>query len=95
MDRKMMLAEIPWQILTTPLGIPIVAIVSVFSWLIVDSISVQVGKVIRHRADHELKLELLAQGRDSEEIARIVAAGREPDDGDIRHRHRHRGAGLC
>lgn len=78
----MLLAEFPVEIFFTPFGIPIIAIISVFTWLIVASISEQVGKVMRHKANTDLKLELMARGLSSEEIVRIVEAGREYGEGE-------------
>lgn len=72
----MLFAEIPWNVLLSPFGIPIIAIICVFAWLIVASISEEVGKVLRHKATTDLKLELMARGLTSEEIVRIVEAGR-------------------
>ncbi|WP_144059338.1 hypothetical protein [Rhodopirellula sp. SWK7] len=72
----MLLAEFPWQVFMTPFGIPIVAIVCVFTWLAIQSISIAVAKVMCNRSDMELKMELLARGFTSEEIARTVEAGR-------------------
>jgi hypothetical protein len=68
-------AEFPWQIFLSPFGIPIVAILGVFSWLAITSISEAVAKVMCHRTDSDLKLELLARGFSAEEIARVVEAG--------------------
>ena len=74
----MLLAEFPWQVFMTPFGIPIAAIVCVFSWLIIAAVSEAVTKVMCNRNDSELKLELLARGFSSEEIIRTVECGRDP-----------------
>ena len=73
----MFFAEIPWEVFMTPFGIPIAAIVGVFGWLAVDSISEAVAKVMCNRNDTELKMELLARGFTAEEIARTVESGRD------------------
>ena len=73
----MLLAEFQWAIFMTPFGIPIAAIVCVFAWQIVQTVSDAVSKVLCRRADVELKQELIARGFSSEEIARVVEAGRE------------------
>ena len=73
----MVLAEFPWQIFMTPFGIPIAAIVGVFGWLAIASISEAVSAVMCSRNNAELKMELLARGYSSEEIVRVVQAGEE------------------
>lgn len=73
----MVLADFSWQILLSPFGIPIVAIVCVFTWLAIASVSEAVAKVMCHRQDADLKLELLARGFSSEEIIGVVEAGRD------------------
>jgi len=73
----MLIAEIPFTVLLTPFGIPIIAIICVFTWLAIASISEEVGKVMRHRADVDLKLELMARGMSSEQIVAVVQAGRD------------------
>lgn len=88
----MNLAEIPWQIFLSPFGIPIIAIVCVFTWLAIASISEAVAKVACHRQDADLKLELLARGFSSEEIVGVVEAGRDstPTGGDAsEYRYAH------
>ncbi len=72
----MFFAEIPWEIFMTPFGIPIAAILCVFAYLVVASISESVAKVMCNRNDTELKTELLANGYNSEEIIRVVESGR-------------------
>lgn len=71
-----MFADIYWGLIFTPLGIPVTAIVCVFTWLTVASISESVAKVLQNRSDAELKLQLLSQGYAPEEIALVVEAGR-------------------
>jgi hypothetical protein len=85
----MLLADFSWQIFLTPFGIPIVAIVCVFTWLAIASISEAVAKVFCHRHDADLKLELLARGFSSEEIIGVVESGR---DSTPTHEHHHRHA---
>lgn len=81
----MVLAEFPWAIFLSPFGIPIAAIVCVFTWLAIASISEAVSKVMCHRADADLKLELLARGFSSEEIIGVVESGRDstPRDDEV------------
>lgn len=71
-----MFADIYWGLVFTPLGIPITAIVCVFTWLTVASISESVASVLQNRSDAELKLQLLSQGYAPEEIALVIEAGR-------------------
>ena len=66
----MLLADFAWVLLMNPFGIPIVAIVCVFLWLTVSSIAEEVSKVYRHRANTDLKSELVARGLPSDEIVR-------------------------
>lgn len=73
----MLIAEFPFTVMLTPFGIPIIAIICVFTWLAISSISEEVGKVMRHRADVDLKLELMARGMNSEQIVAVVQAGRD------------------
>ena len=73
----MLFAEITWQILFTPFGIPICAILCVFVWLTIASISEAVAKVICNRNDTELKMEMIARGFSSEETIRVIESGRE------------------
>lgn len=72
----MLLAEFPWQVFTSPFGVPIAGIIGVFGWLAVSSISEAVSKVMQNRNDTELKLELVARGFSAEQIARTVESGR-------------------
>ena len=73
----MFIAYVPWQVFMTPFGIPIAGIIGVFGWLMIDSISSSIAKVMCNRNDTELKMELLAQGFTSEEMIRVVESGRE------------------
>lgn len=75
----MLLAEFSWSLFLTPFGIPIVAIVCTFTWLIFLAVSEAVAKVYCHRADVDLKMELLSRGYSSDEIVRITEAGRDLD----------------
>ena len=83
----MLLAEIPWQIFMSPFGIPIAAVICIFSWLAIASVSEAVAKVMCNRNDSELKLELLARGMTAEEITRVVEAGREGEPSKQTHQH--------
>lgn len=78
----MVLAEFPWQIFMSPFGIPIAAIIGVFGWLAIASISEAMATVMCNRDNAELKAELVARGFSSEEIVRIVQAGEQakPED---------------
>ena len=77
----MPIADFSWGIFFSPFGIPIAAIVCVFIWLSIVSISEAVTKVMKNRTDADLKLELLSRGLSADEIVRIVEAGRELDEG--------------
>ncbi len=84
----MMLAEFNWDaIFFNPLAIPIIAIVSVFTWLIIASISESISNVMNHRADVDLKMELFSQGVPADEIVRIVEAGRPGESAGQQHSH--------
>jgi hypothetical protein len=86
----MILAEF-WTVFLTPFGIPIAAIICVFTWLAIASISEAVSKVMCHRNDADLKLELLARGFSSEEIIGVVESGRDsaPTNSGAPHQHAH------
>lgn len=56
----------------TPFTIPVVAVVCVFSWMIVASIVAGVRGIVKHRNEVELKQMLVARGMSAEEIARVV-----------------------
>jgi hypothetical protein len=73
----MVLAEFPWQIFMSPFGIPIAAIIGVFGWLAIQSISEAVAKVMCNRNNADLKMELVARGFSSDEITRVVEAGED------------------
>ena len=68
----MFLADSPWLVFLTPFGIPIVAIIAVFTWLAIASISEAFAKVACHRNDADLKLELLARGFTAQEIVAVI-----------------------
>ena len=86
----MVLAEFPWQIFMSPFGIPIAGIIGVFGWLAIQSIAEAVSKVMCNRNNTDLKMELLARGFSSDEIARVVEAGEDSmPSAHQAHRHGH------
>jgi len=88
----MALAEFPWQIFMSPFGIPIAGIIGAFGWLAIQSISEAVAKVMCNRNNTDLKMELLARGFSSDEIARIVEAGEDGTPLHPTHHHGHAAA---
>ena len=60
------------SIFASALSIPFVAILSVFAWLIVQSIVAGVRGIVKHRNEIELKQSLVDRGMSAEEIERIV-----------------------
>jgi len=69
------------SILAYPLAIPIIAIVSVFGWLMVQSIVSGVQSIVKHRNEVELKQMLAERGMNADEIERVVrASGFSEDD---------------
>jgi hypothetical protein len=64
----------PMSIFSNPLSIPIVAIVSVFAWLIIHSVVQGARAIVKHRNEVELKQSLVDRGMSAEEIERVVSA---------------------
>ena len=66
------------SLFSSPFAIPIVAIISVFTWLLISSVvSVIVSGVkgiVKHRNEVELKQMLVDRGMSAEEIERVVNA---------------------
>lgn len=66
------------SLFNSPFAIPIIAIISVFTWLMISSVvSVIVSGVkgiVKHRNEVELKQMLVDQGMSAEEIERVVKA---------------------
>lgn len=64
----------------SPMAIPIVAIISVFTWLIIQSIVAGARAIVKHRNEVELKQSLVDRGMSADEIERIIhATSLEPD----------------
>lgn len=73
----------PLSLFTSPMAIPIVAIVSVFGWLIIHSIVAGVRGIVKHRNEVELKQMLIERGMSADEIERVVrATGLDPEEDD-------------
>ncbi len=73
----------PMSLFASPFAIPIVAIVSVFVWLIIQSIVSGAQTIVKHRNEVELKQMLIERGLSPEEIERVVQAtslDREAED---------------
>lgn len=64
----------PMSIFSNPLSIPIVAIVSVFGWLIINSVVQGARAIVKHRNEVELKQSLVDRGMSADEIERVVSA---------------------
>lgn len=60
--------------LVNPVAIPIVAIVCVFTSLIVSAIVQAVSQIVKHRNEIELKQSLVDRGMSADEIERIIHA---------------------
>ncbi len=59
---------------TSPFAIPIVAIGSVFAWMIIQAIVTGVSDIVKHRNEIELKQTLVDRGMSADEIERIILA---------------------
>ncbi len=71
------------SLLSSPFSIPIVAIMSVFAWLIIQSIVSGAGAIVKHRNEVELKQTMVDRGMSAEEIARVVeSTGIPPEEDD-------------
>ncbi len=66
----------------SPFAIPVIAIVSVFTWLLVRAIVSGVQAIVKHRNEVELKQMLVDRGMSVEEIERVVKATSGADDSD-------------
>lgn len=60
--------------LFTLFAIPVVAVLGVFTYLIVQAVAQSVCEASKHRADAELKIALAQRGMSAAEIEQIVAA---------------------
>lgn len=58
----------------SPFSIPIVAILGVFSYLIVQAIVAGVRGIVKHRNEVELKQSMVDRGMTADEIERVVQA---------------------
>ncbi len=58
----------------SPFSIPIVAIIAVFTWMIISSIVATVQGIVKHRNEVELKQSMVDRGMTAEEIERVVQA---------------------
>lgn len=86
----MLFADFTWALLFSPFGIAVAAVVSCFAWLIIASAGETLARVLQDRNDSDLKRDLIAQGLSTDEIVRIVEAGR-----GRKHRGSHRHAKHC
>ena len=64
----------PMSLFASPFAIPIVAIICVFAWLIIQSIVSGARGIVKHRNEVELKQMLIERGMSADEIERIVQA---------------------
>ena len=62
------------NMLFNPIAIPIVAITSVFAFLIISAIVDGVSQIVKHRNEIELKQSLVDRGMSADEIERIIHA---------------------
>ena len=62
------------NLLVNPIAIPIVAITSVFAFLIISAIVDGVSQIVKHRNEIELKQSLVDRGMSADEIERIIHA---------------------
>ena len=67
------------SIFASPFSIPIVAIVAVFAWMIIQSIVSGVQGIVKHRNEVELKQSLVDRGMSAAEVERVILA-KSPDD---------------
>lgn len=72
----MLLAQFTWALLFSPFGIAVAAVVSCFAWLIIACAGETIAKIMQDRNDTDLKRDLIAQGLSTDEVVRIVEAGR-------------------
>ncbi|HBE72407.1 MAG TPA: hypothetical protein DDW52_30090 [Planctomycetaceae bacterium] len=66
----------------SPLLIPIVGALALFTWLIISTIVHGVKAIVKHRNEVELKQMLVDRGMNAEEIARVVEATSVLDEED-------------
>ena len=62
------------SLFASPFSIPIVAILGVFLWLIVQAVVSSVQSIVKHRNEIELKQTLVQRGMSADEIERIIQA---------------------
>ncbi len=67
----------------SPFAIPIVAIMSVFAWMIVTAIVSGVQGIVKHRNEVELKQMLVDRGMSADEIERVVQASAVGETSDV------------
>lgn len=60
------------SLFSTPMAIPIIAIICVFSWLAIMSIVSAIQGIVKHRNEVELKQMLVDRGMSADEIERVV-----------------------
>ncbi len=61
-------------IFASPFAIPIVAIGSVFLWMIVQAIVAGASDIVKHRNEIELKQTMVDRGMSADEIERVCQA---------------------
>lgn len=66
----------------SPLAIPVVAIIGVFSWMCISAVVGGVQSIVKHRNEIELKQQLVERGMSAEEIERVVSATSIQRDND-------------
>jgi hypothetical protein len=64
------------------MAIPVIAILSVFTWLIFTVIVSGVKAIVKHRNEVELKQMLVDRGMSADEIERVVKATSTVNDDD-------------
>lgn len=60
--------------MASAMAIPIVAIGSVFLWLIIFTIVTSVREIVKHRNEVELKQSMVDRGMSADEIERVLQA---------------------
>jgi hypothetical protein len=61
------------QLIYSPMLIPVVAIVGVFTWLIISSVATAARQIVRHRNEVELKHAMIQRGMSADEIERVLS----------------------
>ncbi len=68
------------HLITSPMLIPVVAIVGVFTWLIVSAMANAARQIVKHRNEVELKHAMIQRGMSADEIERVLSVSSDTLD---------------